>query len=135
MTPEKILLLVSVALVSVTIVFTIYKKLPKIVKKDSYSIKWRELQKRCANSDEWKQAIIDADNLLDTALKNKRVKGSTMGERLVAVQRIFTDNDSVWFGHKLRGKIDADPEIKLKKQDVKRALLGIGRGLKDLGAL
>jgi hypothetical protein len=41
----------------------------------------------------------------------------------------------VWFGHKLRNKIETDPDMKLKEDDVKGALLGIRRALKDIGAL
>jgi hypothetical protein len=58
-----------------------------------------------------------------------------MGERMVKAQRLFTDNDGVWFAHKLRNKIDADPTIKLKESEVKQALVGFRQALKDLGAL
>ena len=58
-----------------------------------------------------------------------------MGERLVDAQKVFTDNDGVWYAHKLRKKVEAEPDFKLKKTDVKDALIGIRQGLKDLGAL
>jgi len=54
---------------------------------------------------------------------------------LVKAQRLFSDNDGVWFGHKLRARIDADPVAKLKESEVKQALIGIRQGLKDLGAM
>ena len=97
--------------------------------------KWQEVQKMCSSRENWSQAIIDADRLLDEALKKRRIGGKNMGERMVRAQRIFTDNDSVWFGHKLRSKIETDPDVKLKEDDVKNALLGIRRALKDIGAL
>ncbi len=58
-----------------------------------------------------------------------------MGERLVQAQHLLSDNDGVWFGHKLRAKIETDPAAKLKEKEVKSALVGIRQALKDLGAL
>lgn len=97
--------------------------------------KWTELQQLCRDKATWPQAITSADNLLEEALQKTRVKGKTVGERMVKAQRTFTDNDAVWFGHKLRNKIDSDPETKLKESDVKQALIGIRQALKDLGVL
>jgi hypothetical protein len=58
-----------------------------------------------------------------------------MGERLVKAQRLLTDNDGVWFGHKLRNRIEEGENVKLKETEVKDALMGIRQALKDLGAL
>jgi hypothetical protein len=102
---------------------------------EHFQKQWRELQKLLKNKEQWAMAILDADKLLDSALKKKHIKGHSMGERLVKAQRLFTDNDSLWFGHKLRNKIDADPTIKLKEAEVKQALVGLRQALKDLGAL
>jgi hypothetical protein len=97
--------------------------------------RWQELQKMCSSKENWAEAINNADKLLDEALRKKRIRGKNMGERLVKAQRMLTDNDGVWFGHKLRAKIEAEPEIKLKESEVKNALMGIRQALKDLGAL
>lgn len=99
--------------------------------------RWKELQKNCATRKTWPQAIIDADELLDEALKKARYKGKTTGERLVAAQRELTSNDTVWVGHKLRNRIEQG-EIdvrKLKKNDIVFALAGFREALRDLGAL
>ena len=100
-----------------------------------YEKKWNELQKPLKDTATWPLAIIDADKLLDQALKDRRFKGKTMGERLVAAQREIKYNDEVWFGHKLRNKLVHESDIKLRERDVKDALLGIKAALKDLGAL
>jgi hypothetical protein len=113
----------------------LYKFLPRRVKKHKFTHKWRDLQKLLPDRSQWAQAIIDADYLLDEALRKKRYKGKTMGERLVAAQKSFTDNDAVWFGHKLRTKIESNPELSLRKLDVQKALVGLRQGLKDIGAL
>ena len=97
--------------------------------------KWHELQKMCSSKDNWVEAIQRADKLLDEALRKKRIRGKNMGERLVQAQRLLSDNDGVWFGHKLRAKAETEPAAKLKEADVKNALIGIRQALKDLGAL
>lgn len=96
---------------------------------------WSDLQKLLRNKQRWDVALVQADNLLDIALKKNKFRGKRMGERLVKAQRQFTDNDGVWFGHKLRNKLESDPDMKLKETDLKEALIGIRQGLKDLGAL
>lgn len=97
--------------------------------------RWQELQKHCATRKTWPEAIIEADDLLCEALKARRYKGKTTGERLVSAQHDLTANDLVWFGHKLRGKI-VDQDVRtLKKQDILEALAGFRQALRDLGVL
>ncbi len=135
MSPEKVVFIISICLVSFFLISFIVMKLPKRLKHDKFKDQWKAVQSRCSDKEQWRQAVIEADDLLASALKKKKIKGSTTGERLVAAQKIFNDNDSVWYGHKLRGKIEADENLKLKQEEVKKALIGIGQGLKDIGAL
>ena len=104
---------------------------------DQFQKRWKELQKLCAHPEHWPDAIIAADKLLGDALKKLHFKGKSVGERLVSAQHSLTDNDGVWFGHKLCGKITSQDDIKamkLKERDVKDALMGIGQALNDIGA-
>lgn len=135
MSPEKIIFIASVVLVSISTGLFIYKKLPKRLKHDKFKSNWKDIQKLCADKESWEKAVIDADNLLEKALKRKKIKGTSTGERLVSAQNILTNNDGVWFGHKLRTKLESDPEAKVSQDETKKALLGIGQALKDLGAL
>lgn len=107
----------------------------KTLKTEPFQEKWKELQSMLKDKTKWSDAIVHADHLLDEALKKKRIRGRSMGERMVKAQRMFTDNDGAWFGHKLRNKIDTEPDTKLKQSEVKQALTGIRQALKDLGAL
>lgn len=111
------------------------RKVPKKLKKDKYAEKWKDLQGYCKDKQTWSMAIIEADKLLDKALKRRKFKGKRMGERMVAAQRKFTDNDAVWFAHNLCKKVLTDPDARLREQDVKNALVGFRQGLRDLGAL
>lgn len=111
------------------------RRRPKGLKHAYFEKRWKELQTLCGSQNTWPLAVINADKLLDEALKKRRMKGKAMGERLVAAQHILSDNDGVWYGHKLRNRIVHEDSVKLKEKDVKQALLGFRRALKDLGAL
>jgi hypothetical protein len=100
-----------------------------------FTERWNEAQKLCSSKNTWPLAIINADKILDDALKRSHYKGKTMGERLVAAQRTLTDNDSVWYAHKLRNKIVHEEYGDLKKRDVQKVLVGFRQALRDLGAL
>lgn len=108
---------------------------PKQLNVTHFADRWKELQKLLASKETWPLAIIDADKLLDEALKKSHFKGKSMGERLVSAQRDLTNNDGVWFGHKLRNQLVHEANFKLKKKQVQDALVGLRQALKDLGAL
>lgn len=97
--------------------------------------KWVELLTRVRTPEGMVLAVIDADKLLDEALRRKHFRGKTTGERLVAAQRSLSDNDAVWYAHKLRNRLVHEPNIKLKKSEAQSALAGFRQGLKDLGML
>lgn len=135
MTPEKIAAIVAGSVVLLTVLITLRRALPKRLKKDKFTEKWRLVQSFCRDKTTWSQAIISADNLLDEALKRRKFKGKSMGERLVSARVAFTNNDVVWFAHNIVKKALINPDKHLKEDDVKRALMGFRQALRDLGAL
>ncbi len=139
MSPEEKIALLGAGIVVLTIVTVaaklLWRRAPMKVKKTKFKKQWLELQKYCKDKATWPEALVAADQLLDKALIKKGFKGKNTGERLVSAQRSFSDNDAVWFGHKLTRKVEENPEVRLKEKDVKDALLGFGQALKDLNAL
>lgn len=111
------------------------RRRPRKLNTVHFQQRWLEAQSLCGDKKTWPLAIVNADKLLDEALKQRRYRGKTMGERLVSAQRDIQNNDMVWFGHKLRNKIVHEDNVRLNKSDVKDALLGIRLALKDLRAL
>lgn len=101
---------------------------------DYFRNSWTELLARVKSPEGMLLAVIDADKLLDEALKKRHLKGKTMGERLVAAQRMLSDNDAVWYAHKLRNRLVHEPNVRLKKREARDALEGFKKGLHDLGA-
>lgn len=102
---------------------------------EEYRARWEKIQKYLANEDTWSIAIIEADKLLDKALKESRFKGQTTAERMVSAKKVFTKRDHVWMAHKLRNKIAHETDVKVNKRQTHAALSAIFRALKDLGAL
>ncbi len=123
------------AILLVILGLIIQLKRPKKLKTDRFVASWRELQSLLREPDQWTQAVIQADKLLDFALKKRKLKGKTMGARMVSAQRLFSDNDDTWFAHNLAKKVLLQPDIKLKESDVKDALIGFRQALRDIGAL
>jgi hypothetical protein len=111
-----------------------WKRPPKL-KQDVFKTHWQELQKLLRNKDRWDVALIQADHLVDLALKKNRFRGGSMGERMVKAQKLFTDNDGMWMAHKLRKEVESNPDFRLTEKDLKEALIAIRQALKDLGAL
>ncbi len=58
-----------------------------------------------------------------------------MGEMMVSAQKIFTDNDGLWFAHNLYKKVVSGELKNIKEEDIKDALIAYRQALRDLGAL
>lgn len=80
-------------------------------------------------------AVINADKLLDTALREKGVRGVNMGERLKNSSASFSNLNSVWTAHKLRNRIAHEDNVVVSDDQARRALNTFRSGLRDLGAL
>lgn len=80
-------------------------------------------------------AVVNADKLLDKAMRDRGFKGETMGERLKKHATSFSDINAIWSAHKLRNRIAHDTGVKLTQTEIERALSQFKAGLKNLGAL
>jgi hypothetical protein len=135
MSPEMKLAVAAGSFGLVIVLLFVYWRLPKRLKASKFSLKWKHLQDYLKDSTKWPEAILMADKMLDEALKKRKFKGGSMGERMVSAQRYFSNNDDIWFAHNLCKKLKANNDLKLKEDDVKDALVGFRQALRDLGAL
>lgn len=104
--------------------------------KEKYQGDWLTIEQSLKNDPgTWQLAVMNADKLLDRALKERGYKGKTMGERMVSASRSLTKRDAVWAAHKLRNKLAHEDDVRLTPQLTKQALASIKYALKDLGAL
>lgn len=135
MSIEMILAIAGGVVVAILLGLIVWRKLPKRLKAEFFMARWKDLQANLSDARSWPTAIVEADKLLDRALKKRKFRGKSMGERLVSAQRVFTDNDAVWFAHNLCKKILADDSTQFREIDVKEALMGFRQALRDIGAL
>jgi hypothetical protein len=113
-----------------------FKYSPRKLKQNIFIVNWKKIQLSCRDKATWPTALEEADKLLKSALKKRKFKGKSMGEKMVSAQRLFTDNDSLWYAHNLYKKVIAvDSNKRLKESEVKDALMGFRQALRDLGAL
>lgn len=135
MSPEFFIAIIGAVIILITLAIIVVRKLPKRVRANYYVKKWREIQKMCANKEDWAHAIIHADMLLDEILIKKKFVGKTMGERLVAAQKKFAQNNAVWNAHKLANSLRQDADQKITQPKIKDTLVAYRQALRDLGAL
>jgi hypothetical protein len=70
-----------------------------------------------------KIAVIEADKLLEEALRESAIRGSSLGERLKNLKPSqFPNLDQVWQAHRLRNDIVHEPTFKLKRDLAERAI-------------
>lgn len=101
-----------------------------------YQSQWRKIEGFKTNGGAgWQLAILEADKLLDHALKARGVAGTTMGDRLKNARGRFMNNNAIWSAHKLRNRLAHEQNVSLTAVTVDQALRGFKGGLKDLGAL
>lgn len=134
-----ILFLVGVLVVAILLFIVIMltrRSGGRSLNKEKYQHDWLTIEQSLTNdSGTWQLAVMNADKLLDRALKERGYKGSTMGERMVSASRALTKRDAVWAAHKLRNKLAHEDDIRLTPKLTKQALASIKYALKDLGAL
>lgn len=80
-------------------------------------------------------AVVNADKLLDKAMRDLHFKGKTMGERLKLHPKSFSNINAVWSAHKLRNRIAHEHNMAINDQEIRRALHDFKQALKDVGAL
>ena len=114
-------------------VFT--NRVPRPINQPYFRDRWEALLGMVKSQEGMVLAVINADKLLDQALKRRSFRGKTMGERLVSAQRALSDNDAVWYAHKLRNRLVHEDHTNLSAKDAQKALAGFKQGLRDLGAL
>ncbi len=101
-----------------------------------FRVRWQKIEQLQNQGDTgWQLAVLEADKLLDQALKAAGYPGQTMGDRLKDAQRAFRDTDAVWQAHKLRNRLAHESDVRLNTIVVSRTLRQFKLGLKDLGAL
>lgn len=80
-----------------------------------------------------KNALFEADKLLDYCMIGKGFQGETMGERLKSSGGKIANINSVWSAHKLRNQLAHEVEHDVVPAQVKAAIKTLGDAIVGLG--
>jgi hypothetical protein len=88
--------------------------------------RWRKIVElgSSTNENDWRQAIIQADVILDEILDKMGYHGEGVGEKLKAVEKAdFQTLDQAWEAHKVRNAIAHEgPDFMLSQHEVRRVI-------------
>jgi hypothetical protein len=119
------------------VVITLTKRGPVSLDVEKYRSRWLQIESSLKREDASSHhlAILNADKLLDQALRERGIKGETMGERMKTAKNMWQNANAVWSAHKLRNQIAHEPDVVVNYDDARRALAGFKQALKDIGAI
>jgi hypothetical protein len=89
------------------------------------------------NPNDWKQAILDADSILDELITAQGFEGSGLGEKLKSIRpERLSSIDSAWEAHKVRNRIAHDGgDFVLTQREAKRVVNLYAVVFRELGFL
>ena len=113
------------------------KNSPRTLDQDKYRSRWMAIESRLKRDEEnsFTVCILDADKLLDSALRDRGLAGKTMAERMKQFQGKWTNGNGVWAAHKLRNRLAHETDVRIDYDRARQALIAYKQGLKDTGAI
>ncbi len=96
---------------------------------------WQKILARLSKNDEsnLKLALIEADSLFDDLLKQMRLPGESMADRLRYVDSSQISNiDEIWRAHKLRNVLVHNHEYPVARNEIEFGVKAYERALKEL---
>lgn len=98
---------------------------------------WREIEQLLAAPGDVsrKLAVLEADKLLDQALKAMTMPGATLGERLKFAEYKYPQIREVWWAHRIRNQLAHESTYHLDAGMARRAVQSFKKTLQTLGAL
>ena len=134
---ELVIFLAAVLAVGAVLfaIITMTKGSTKHLDVNKYRSKWLKIEQMLVREDEssYQLSILNADKLLDQALREKNTSGETMGERMKSTK--WSNANSVWSAHKIRNQIAHEADVSVDYTTARRALASFKQGLKDIGAI
>lgn len=106
--------------------------------KEILNKKWSEIEQMIllGRPSNFKQAVIEADKLLDYTLEKMGYNGS-LGEKLKKARERFSKAvyNEIWEAHRIRNKLVHQMDAEILSFQAKNTIKKIKRGLKELGVL
>ncbi len=132
-------LLIGVLIIAVVMILyiAVAKKDNPYLNRDKYQARWLEIENGLNReaSSTYHMAVLNADKLLDQAMRDCRIKGETMGDRLKSANSRWKNANNVWSAHKVRNQLAHEADAKISYDTAMHALAAFKQALKDLGAI
>ena len=119
------------------IVISLAKNSPRTIDQDKYRSRWMSIETKLKRDDQNTHivCVLDADKLLDQALRDRGLSGKTMAERMKQCQGKWTNGNGVWAAHILRNRLAHETDVRIDYERARQALIAYKQGLKDMGAI
>ena len=116
---------------------SIAKNSPRELDIEKYRSRWLTIETALSRNDTGSHilCVLNADKLLDQALRDRGVSGKTMAERMKSCQGKWTNGNGLWAAHKVRNRLAHETDATIDYDRAKQALVAYKQGLKDLGAI
>ncbi len=134
-------------IVVVVLIFLIYRGYRGIlvwIKSREYKLdragikkRWQEIENLLKKPGEmnYKIAVLEADKLLDYALKSMAMPGKDLAERIRFASFKFNKLKRIWWAHGVRNQLVHEPSFHLNYGIAKKAIRDFKRALKEIGVL
>jgi len=118
-------------------VISLTKRGPSSLNVDKYRSNWLMIEQSLKRDEKssYQMCVLNADTLLDHAMKEKGIQGTTMADRMKQLQKTWSNANNVWTAHKLRNQIAHEPDVRLDYDGARRTLQAFKQALKDIGAI
>lgn len=128
---SSVIALVGILLFLVLVILLIVHKGKPRMNKKHFEAHWKKVEE----NENYPQAVIKADTLLEEALISAGIKGGTTGERLNNSTGFLKNINATWSAHKLRNQLVHEANANPTAMECQKALRQYKKALKDLGAL
>ncbi len=96
--------------------------------------KWQEVE-RLMDQSRSKEAIFEADKLLDFVFRKINLRGETFADRLETAEKILTNYQDLWTAHKLRNKLAHELDFQPSFREAQRAIDTFDQAIRRLSNL
>ncbi len=129
----KLLIAIIVAFILVDVLIVGYVVWRRTHRKISERAKEeiRNAWKKLIRGQDFKNAVMEADKLLDHALSQFGLSGN-LGSKLKKAPHLFRDLNNLWAAHKVRNNIAHQMNYQVDEGTYKRTMLAFKQAFKDL---
>jgi len=131
------ILIAALIIAIVGVLYLTFARKSPDLNRQKFQTKWLEIENSLVRSNPatFPLAIMNADKLVDQALKERRFRGDTMGERMKSAQTTWRNANHIWGAHKVRNQLAHEADFAVDYTTSARALAAYKQALKDLGAI